>query len=153
MTFLYPNVQINHRVIFFLLMLMVAPAVGAGQQIELSSSKSGLSRDGHVRLQWAVTDGSSGNVFLVQQAETEAFSTPRIIYHGPDQATFISGLENGNYYFRVRRENGDWSNVMALEVNHHSLYLTFILLSIGAVVFLLTAAMVIYGSRKSARIQ
>src|SRR3546814_16271570 len=88
MTFLYPNVQINHRVIFFLLMLMVAPAVGAGQQIELSCSKSGISRDGHVRLQWAVTDGSSGNVFLVQQAETEAFSTPRIIYHGPDQATF-----------------------------------------------------------------
>lgn len=153
MTFLYPNVQINYRVIFFLLMLMAAPALGAGQEIVLSSSKSGLSRDGHLKLQWQGSDIPAGSLFEVQQAETETFTDAKIIYRGPDLATFVSGLKNGNYYFRVRLQDEGWSNVLKLTVDHHSLSLTFVLLGLGALVFLLTAGVVIYGARKAPQIQ
>lgn len=151
MTFLYPNVQVNHRVIFFLLMLLTVPALGLGQDLELFSSKGEVSQDGHIKLEWQPAAASS--VFEVQQATDESFREARAIYRGPDRATFISGLKNGTYYFRVRAEDSDWSNVLKLEVTHHSLSLTYILMGLGSIVFLCTAGMVIYGARKSAQIQ
>lgn len=152
MTFLYPNVQVYQRVIFFLLMLMAAPAVGIGQNIELSSSKSGVSNDGHVKLEWGVA-GDAGTQYELQQAGDESFGEAKVIYQGPDRASFVSGLENGTYFFRVRAQGQDWSNVMKLEVAHHSLTFTFVLLGLGGIVFLCTAGMVLYGVRKSAQIQ
>ena len=153
MTFLYPNVQVNQRVIFFLLMLIVASARGTAQDIQLSSSKSGISHDGHIKLQWESSRSDTPAVFEVQQATDEDFRDATVIYQGPDLGTFISGLKNGTYYFRVRAEDRDWSNVLRLEVAHHSLTLTFVLLGLGGIVFLCTAGMVIYGARKSAQIQ
>ncbi|QEC51123.1 hypothetical protein EDD80_101409 [Anseongella ginsenosidimutans] len=151
MTFLYPNVQINHRVIFFLLMLMAAPALGAGQEIRLYSAEGGVSNAGHIKLEWQPP--AAARIFEVQQAGGESFSEAKTIYQGPDRATFISGLENGTYYFRVREQGQDWSNVLKLEVIHHSLTLTYVLLGLGGLVFLCTAGMVLYGVRKSAQIQ
>lgn len=153
MTFLQANVQINHRVIFFLLMLMAGPALGLAQQLELSASQKSKSTDGHVQLKWQGDQLSRESIFEVQQAKDENFRTAKSIYQGPDRATFVSGLENGQYYFRVRPQGGEWSNVYALQVQHHSLQLTFILLGLGAVVFLCTAAIVIRGARKPAQIQ
>lgn len=152
MTFLYPNVQINHRVIFFLLMLMAAPALGAGQETTLSSNKGGVSQDGHIRLQWEHSGFSGGGIFEVQQAGSDSFRNAALIYSGADLATFVSGLENGTYYFRARAQGGNWSNVVELKVKHHSLGLTFILLGLGGMVFLLTAGIVLHGARKSAQI-
>ncbi|MFS8615315.1 MAG: hypothetical protein FWJ85_00720 [Solitalea sp.] len=160
MTFLYPNVQNTPRVIFFLLMLMLAPALGTGQEtspttesIELFSSKDGVSTDGHVRLEWESPGALPGDLYQVQQAGDRSFGKPKIIYQGPDRATFVSGLENGTYYFRVRAPQQDWSNVLELTVAHHSLALTYTLLGLGGIVFLCTAGMVLHGVRKSAQIQ
>lgn len=153
MTFLYPNVQVNQRVIFFLLILIVAPAWSTAQDTKLSSSKSGISHDGHIKLQWEASPADTPRIFEVQQAADEDFRDESVIYQGPDLGTFISGLKNGTYYFRVRAEGRDWSNVLRLEVKHHSLSLTFVLLGLGGMVFLCTAGMVIYGARKSAQIQ
>lgn len=151
MTFLYPNVQINHRVIFFLLMLMAAPALGAAQEIRLYSSGDGVSHAGHIKLEWQ--PAAAARLFEVQQAADESFGEVKTIYNGPDRATFVSGLKNGTYYFRVRGQGQDWSNVQKLEVIHHSLTLTYVLLGLGGLVFLSTAGMVLYGVRKSAQIQ
>lgn len=161
MTFLYPNVQNTTRVIFFSLMLMLAPALGAGQNatdssggtIQLFSSKDGVSQDGHLKLEWSPAKTARGLQFEVQQADNPAFDETKVIYQGPDRATFVSGLENGTYFFRVRVKGQEWSDVLEMKVVHHSLSLTYILLGLGGMVFLCTAGMVLHGVRKTAQIQ
>jgi hypothetical protein len=68
------------------------------------------------------------------------------MYHGPDRASFISGLNNGTYYYRVKSEDSDWSKTLVVEVKHHSLRLAMILFAVGGVVFLLTVAVVVEGT-------
>lgn len=102
------------------------------------------SEDGHVKLTW---DMAVANASVeVQQAQDKDFSNAKIIYSGPDNATFISGLEDGTYYFRLRKPESKWSDSIKVSVQHHSLTLAFTLFGLGAVVFLLTVFVVIKGA-------
>ena len=91
---------------------------------------------------------SSGNL-------DPAFSDPLVIYRGPDLATFLSGLPDGTFHYRIRAIGpeetapGRWSSPVTLEVKHHSLRLAFLLFGLGAVVFLLTVGIVIQGNRRT----
>jgi hypothetical protein len=106
-----------------------------------------VSDDGHVRLEWLAS--GPGAVYEIQQAETPYFENPKSIYKGPDLGTFVSGLRNGKYYYRVRTEGGDWSDTLELDVKHHSLRLAYILSGLGAIVFLLTVWVVLRGTSKT----
>lgn len=115
---------------------------------------------GYLKLSWepgyGVTDGR-GLHFEVQRASSRDFDATRTIYRGPDRATFRSGLRNGNYYYRVRSlqpESGEfsaWSEVLTVRVAHHSLPLALWLFALGALVFLLTVAVIVHGTWKTAR--
>ena len=115
---------------------------------------------GHVRLKWDFRDEALSNGaihFELQQAKDPAFEISRTIYTGPDLASFISGLPNGEFHFRVRAqtENGSlvsaWSQPVLLKVQHHSLQLAFTLFGVGAVVFLATLALVFFGNRRTGK--
>ena len=110
----------------------------------LTLAKGGISEDGHVKLVWV--HRKEGTEVEVQQAENENFEAAKTIYRGQDKATFISGLENGTYYYRIRHVKGAWSDTVMLTVKHHSLSLAFILFLLGAVVFALTVFIVIKGA-------
>lgn len=69
-----------------------------------------------------------------------------MIYRGPDRASFISGLEDGTYVYRVRAADGEWSDPLTIIVKHQSIRLAKLLFGIGAVVFLLTVAVVVHGT-------
>lgn len=129
-------------------MVVVVPASASEDNLELRSSPEGISRDGHIRLAWEGERAPGEAEYEVQQADNEHFNNARAIYQGPDLATFVSGLENGTYYYRIRSGEGEWSDTLLVEVRHPSLRLTFLLLGIGAVVFLLTAGIVIKGARQ-----
>ena len=102
--------------------------------------------DGHIRLEW---QSETGNTFELQQSFTRDFSHPKVIYLGPDRASFISGLQNGSYYYRVRASDGEWSEVVIVDVQHQSLKLAFALFGIGGVVFLVTVYVVVHGVRST----
>lgn len=113
------------------------------------------SNNGHTRLSWETPQGSElpkGLVYELQLDSSAAFPAARVLYRGPDAATFVSGLPNGHYYFRVRTlaqtddRSGSWSDTLHLNVKHHSLTLAFSLLALGGVVVLLTAWMVVSGA-------
>lgn len=103
-------------------------------------------QDGHIRLEW---NGEEDATFELQRAPTEDFTHPQTLYRGPDKASFISGLENGTYYFRIRELNADWSDTLTLIVAHQSLKLAFTLFGIGGVVFILTVVVVVHGAMQT----
>ena len=125
-------------------MLVVAPHVHAQDIPQLTTDPVDVSDDGTIRLDWNATDQEKQ--YEVQQASENDFTNAKQVYDGPDLAVFISGLRNGTYYFRVREEGQNWSNVKKVTVQHHSLRLAFFLFGIGALVFLLTAWVVIRGA-------
>ena len=114
---------------------------------EFTMSKEVNTSDGYVKLEW---EGTENAIFELQQDTTSGFATARTIYKGPDLASFVSGLNNGTYYYRVREEGGEWSSAVVVNVEHQSLQLAFSLFGIGALVFLMTVYVVIHGVRKSA---
>jgi hypothetical protein len=118
------------------------------------------SESGYVKLSWEWNHPSSLKnefyEFELQQSKTEGFENVTTLYRGPDFATFLSGLENGKYYHRVRvlskdGKGSDWSNPVMVEIRHHSRQLAFTLFGLGAIVFLVTVGIVIQGSRSISR--
>lgn len=117
-------------------------------------------RSGTVHLFWSVDTLRSlpgGINFELVQAADSMFADGRVRYVGPDMATYISGLKDGEYYFRVRTVNADrsdaseWSGTVVVSVEHHSLTLALSLAGLGGLVFLLTVVVVVWGTKASER--
>ena len=116
---------------------------------------------GHVKLSWKVPNSSSSAapwVFELQKSNDPNFSSAVQLYRGPDLATFLSGLPNGNYFYRVRTSirgeaHSDWSPTILVKVKHHSLSLALWLFGIGATVFLLTVGIVVQGAVSTSKNQ
>ena len=105
------------------------------------------SNSGYLQLEW---NAETNAISYVLQRSTDAnFNEFKTIYQGPDQATFISGLDNGTYYFRVGNESGHWSDTLTLNVKHQSLSLAYTLFGLGFLVFACTVFIVIKGVRTS----
>lgn len=107
------------------------------------------SSDGYAQLSWGVPlegeDADVAWVYHLQEARRPVFNDTDVQYMGTQHSSFVSGLENGAYYYRVRarrpdeEEWGPWSTVVRVDVQHHDRNLALGLMGIGAVVFLTTA--------------
>ena len=115
------------------------------------------SSSGHIKIIWDASDEvRSGIDFQLQKSQDPTFAKATTLYQGDDLATFLSGLENGEYYFRLRYVDevssdpvSDWSEALWLTVKHHSLQLALWLFVLGAIVFFLTVFVLIKGVRDS----
>ncbi|MCB1190435.1 MAG: hypothetical protein H7A23_21895 [Leptospiraceae bacterium] len=94
-------------------------------------------------------------MYELQRSRTPDFKKPLIIYNGYDKATFISGMPEGNFYFRVRALKDkqtavtEWSDTIEVEVEYQSAFLTITLLFAGAGIFLAIVLVVIIGNFKT----
>lgn len=116
----------------------------AGPQLEGEPRRTTAA--GYAELKW--TEGESSE-YELQRATTETFLEPVVIYRGPDRGTFVSGMKDGTYYYRIRGRSEEswstWSDPVTLEVEHWSQARALGLMSLGAVVFLLTAGLIVTG--------
>ena len=110
----------------------------------LTLPKENTSEDGHIKIEWDMPVADA--VVELEQAKNKDFSDAVVIYNGPDNATFVSGLEDGTYYYRIRKVNGSWSDTISVTVNHHALSLAISLFIAGSIVFLLTVWVVVKGA-------
>ena len=117
------------------------------------SSVPEYTKSGFFKLSWAVENRKDVK-FKIEESTDPTFDKFKIKYEGPDLATFVSGLPDGEYFYRVRaisKENGQksgWSKTLDVTVEHHSLKLAFTLLILGAIVFIATTSLVLYGNYK-----
>lgn len=109
------------------------------------------STDGSALVRWQ--GGGSG--YELETDVDPSFSQSQIRYRGPDSSAFLSGLDDGAYHLRVRALSGDgagpWSRPLVLRVQHHPLFLALLLFGLGALVFGVTAAVIIRSSRAVGR--
>lgn len=88
--------------------------------------------------------------FEVQEAKTEDFSDASVRYTGKDSATYISGLSEGAYYFRVlatseKNQSKSFSDPVQFKVEFVSMSLVWKLVGLGIGVFFATLWVVIRG--------
>jgi hypothetical protein len=121
---------------------------------------SNFSSSGSIKMSWFLPDSIISNAnynFELQQSTSSSFDSSTTRYSGPDLASYISGLKNGNYHYRVRsildNDTSLWSKTVLVSVEHHSLQLAFTLFGLGAVVFIATVFVVVRGARRSSPIQ
>lgn len=108
---------------------------------------------GHIDLIWAVQPGSDQPVpaFELEGARSDDFAEPIDYYSGLDERTFLSGLAEGAYFFRVRALDtearpGEWSEVLALEVKYVARWQVYLLMLIGLLCLTATVFIIIRGS-------
>lgn len=106
-------------------------------------SSTDIATAGYFNLNWKVD--AAGPV-QVQQATAADFSDAKTIYSGTDRATVISGLGNGEYYYRIESAD-NVSPGIKVQVAHHALSRAFVFFGLGAVIFIITLSVLIRGAR------
>lgn len=123
-----------------------------------------LSRAGYFHLEWGGAGTASSEEkldYILEESLSSDFSTRKILFHGGDTASTISGKPDGAYYYRICRVRSDLpadqvpteadadkcGPILRAEVRHHSLIRAFSFLGAGFIVFLSTALLIILGGR------
>lgn len=109
------------------------------------SSDSKLSTAGYFQLSW---QDDSAHSFQLQQATRADFREAVTLYQGSDQATVISGLPDGDYFYRVANENHQLSKPIKVSVKHHSLSKALAFFGLGAVMFVIMVSLLIRGATR-----
>lgn len=136
------------------LRLMAAPPNQTDLDVSFTVEGPVSQSDPYLTLAW--TPAPAPAAFELQQGASAEFKEPSVRYRGRDQASFVSGLAENSYFFRVRviAENGTlgpWSKPLQVTVKYQPLSRAFFLFSVGAVVSLATIALVVVGDRQTRR--
>jgi hypothetical protein len=105
---------------------------------------------GYYKLIW---ESKENGIFELE--ETSSNKT-KIIYKGKDKSTVISGKNDGDYNYRIRLNDGTWSESITVTVKHHNPFKAILFLCFGFFVFIITATMILIGyfhHRKESRDQ
>jgi len=140
--------------ILFVLCLIGIPSLLLAESLKKPVPKTPLKNSndsGYFSIEWREDKKHPDAVFVLEQSQDKNFEETKRIYEGLDRASFISGLPNGTYYYRIRKKvNGvrsPWSNTIVVDIEHHSLYLALSLAAVGLIVFASTAGIIIKGVR------
>lgn len=114
---------------------------------------------GHIDLVWTVPpdSGKVAPAYELQGARSDDFAEPIDYYSGLDERTFLSGLAEGAYFFRVRALDanvaeahpGEWSEVMAVEVDYVDRWKVNLLMLVGLLCLAVTVGIIVRGSLRT----
>lgn len=112
--------------------------------------------EGHQKFIWkAEPTPEKALSYHFQRSKTGDFSDAFTLYQGPDLGTYVSGLAEREYRFRVRAEDSEgnplsaWSKPIVVEVKYVSSQRVIIMLASGFVVFIATCLLIIVGHFRS----
>ncbi len=147
-----------HRLCLALSLLLAhgLPALSAPPRLTADGEpRRALSEEGKVLLRWEDADGgdyqdADGGDYRLESARDPEFAVPLDRYQGPDTASLITGMVEGDHFFRVRRNEAgaSWSNVVTVSVDYVDAPLVITLMVVGSVMFLATVATVLAGHRR-----
>jgi len=143
------NVFISITCALLFLSLSMIGKVQAEDSFTIQSSTQ-LSHDGRFNISWKLPESSKIELQQSRNSDAETYTT---IYQGFDLSTVITGFSNGQYHYRARliKQTGqasNWSPVITIDVQHHSLSKALIFFGIGLIVFLSTLLLIVLGNKK-----
>ena len=101
-----------------------------------------VSDDGAVTLSW---DKEPSATIILQRDRSAAFTDPLLLYQGTDAGSVVTGLEEGEHFFRIGFAEGEFSEPLRIRVEFVSRVQLTILLSLGAIVVLATVLAIVLG--------
>jgi hypothetical protein len=107
---------------------------------------------GHFSLAWE-SDADEA-IFIVESSPSEDFEGAVVYFEGSQRQAYISGLEEGEHYFRIAAKAapeddwGEWSEPASLTVAHHDLGVAFAFAGVGAALFLCIVVFVIVAPKR-----
>ena len=121
--------------------------------VTLEQESPVLAKEGHLRLSWQLKEGeevASALTFQLERSVQADFRSAVRLETGPDRASYLSGLRQGENYFRVRAVNaegeaGPWSAALMVRVEYPSPGRVFPLMAVGAVLLVATVALILTG--------
>lgn len=126
--------------------LFLWAAASQAQAVELRPDTD-VATAGYYQLLW-----TSEEPIVLEEARTPDFADPEVIYRGTDNATVLSGKQDGDWYYRARTAGpgGEFGEPARVTVQHHPLGRAFGFFALGAVVFLATLSLIVSGARAEA---
>jgi hypothetical protein len=109
------------------------------------SSDTDVSTAGYFQLSWS---SEHDDEYILEQSTSADFISPIEIYRGQQTATVLSGLANGEYFYRVKTPQSEWSEVVQVVVTHHTLIKAFAFFALGAVMFLILLVVLLQGRKQ-----
>jgi hypothetical protein len=146
--------SMQYRIKYILICILFWPFFGTGVAIETTpfeiSLNPNVSSDGTATLSWETGQQKS---VLIQAGRDPSFTQATTLYRGSDSASVITGLVDGDYFYRGREEYADgriapWSETISLHVKHHSLARAGGFFLLGSIVFLATTLLIVFGAKR-----
>ncbi|MBD5781280.1 fibronectin type III domain-containing protein [Pelagicoccus sp. NFK12] len=111
--------------------------------------------DGTVSLVWGESEsgGAANRVFEVRRWMSGSSLEGQLVYEGQDTASFVSGLNEGEYSFRIRSkpEGGtypEWGDEsLSVTVDYIDMAIVWPLMAAGAVCFVVLILTIVFGRR------
>ncbi len=108
-----------------------------------------VSEDGVAVLSWSAPEGA---LVEVQQAADAEFSEAETRYAGGDPGTVVTGLPEGDHYFRIRRSpDGGWSPPLRVRVQFVARWKLYLLMGLGGAVACGTVGAILFGHARTRR--
>lgn len=128
-----------------LYLLFAVPATAS--EVELSCAlpqENGIHQcsDGVAELAWI---GKNAKSFTLEENLTDEPGGFKIRYQGTDLASVRSGLAPGVHHFRVRADDGPWSDTLTVQVAYMEEARLHLLLALGGIVVLATVIAILHG--------
>ncbi len=108
------------------------------------SSDSAVSTEGYFVLSWT---SDSDEALSLQQASDPDFSSVKTTTLPATGSITITGLVDGDYYFRLRDADQQSSNILRIEVAHHSMTRALAFFALGLVLFVILLLTIYIGNR------
>ena len=137
--------------VLWLVVANVAPAL----PVSFVKTPPEINQTGDVILHW--DSQTPGALHQVEHSRDAEFSDPDLWYEGASRQAFISGMDDGEHFYRVRaradetQQWGGWSEPLRLSVERQSLALAWKLFATGSVLFVSIAAFITYHSTRETR--
>ena len=155
---LFPSFRFSHIPLFscFALIIWLASGSVQAESLQLTSSTDNATA-GYFQLSWSWSTAPTDVVYELSERHTDTASAKasfKTIYQGSDMASVISGKSDGHYEYRVMASSPALaetvtSNLIRVDVKHHSLRNAFAVLSLGVVIFLAIVITIYRGTKKS----
>src|SRR5690606_21442787 len=108
------------------ILAMLANSTSAGTTLTASPilTLPDTTKTGAVQIRWTFPEENAieGMTYELQSSKTPDFLENRPLYKGFQRSSFLSGMESGKYFFRVRALAADsvssWSDTHSLTVKH-----------------------------------